>query len=483
MKTILIGADGGTKWVVDNLKLKGFEELKEEGFFGEIDSLLPFQSEPSWPSIYTGNTPKKHGIIEFFYLKKDYEKDYKYFEPTQTKPFWDEIEGKKIIVNPPLIVKPYKINGLIITGWPYPPKTYPNQIQELTKKFGFVGEEIEGENMLRKGDRKGYDVLLKRMKSMKELSIYLLKNYEFELGFFVFSEMDRAQHFSLGEKDWKKYTYPFYKVVDDFLRFCLNTEAENVFVVSDHGFQKMKRKFLVNTFLVKMGFAKLKEPSEFSKIKYQVREKIMRSKLRKTYDRMPQFLRSFARKIFMLSFSSGTVANVARIHSFDFDMKKTKVFASISNSPVSMLFINDSRFSKGIVKEEEKEKLKLNVKKALLSIKEGNKKVVEQIVDGKEYYKELWEKGIILPDLLVVAKKGYFFSIYDYNERKLFDKPEYAKGGDHYKKAIFGGFSKDNELNKKLKSIVSKNPSIIDVAPTILAIYKKRIECEGKNLL
>jgi predicted AlkP superfamily phosphohydrolase/phosphomutase len=164
-------------------------------------------------------------------------------------------------------------------------------------------------------------------------------------------------------------------------------------------------------------------------------------------------------------------------------MKKTKVFASVSNSPVAMLFINDSRFSKGIVKEEDKEKIKENVKKALLNVKEKNKKVVERIVDGKEYYKELWKRGIILPDLLVVAKEGYFFSIYDYNEQKLFDKPEYAKGGDHYKKAIFGGFSKDGELNKKLKSIVSKNPNIIDVAPTILAIYKKRINCEGKSLL
>jgi len=483
LKTILIGADGGTKWVIDNLNLKGFEELKEEGFFTEIDSLLPFQSEPSWPSIYTGNSPRKHGIIEFFYLKKDYEKDYKYFEVNETKPFWDEISGKKIIVNPPLIVKPYKINGIIITGWPYPPKSYPKDIQNLTKKFGFVGEEIEGENLLRKGNREGYKLLLKRMKSMKELSIHLLKNYEFDFGFFVFSEMDRAQHFSLGEEDWKKYTYPFYKVVDDFLRFCLNSEAENIFVVSDHGFQKMKRKFLINTFLVKQNFAKLKEPSKLSKVKYQIREKIMRSSLRKTYDRMPQLLRSFARKIFMLGFSSGTVANVARIHSFDFDMKKTKVFASVSNSPVAMLFINDSRFSKGIVKEEEKEKIKENVKKALLNVKEKNEKVVEKIVDGKEYYKELWKKGIILPDFLVVAKEGYFFSIYDYNEQKLFDKPEYAKGGDHYKKAIFGGFSKDGALNKRLKSIVSKNPSIIDVAPTILAIYKKRINCEGRNLL
>ena len=483
MKTILIGADGGTRWVIDNLNLKGFEELKEEGFFTEIDSLLPFQSEPSWPSIYTGNSPRKHGIIEFFYLKKDYEKDYKYFEVNETKPFWNEISGKKIIVNPPLIVKPYKINGIIITGWPYPPKSYPKDIQNLTKKFGFVGEEIEGENLLRKGNREGYKLLLKRMRSMKELSIHLLKNYEFDFGFFVFSEMDRAQHFSLGEEDWKKYTYPFYKVVDDFLRFCLNSEAENIFVVSDHGFQKMKRKFLINTFLVKQNFAKLKEPSKLSKVKYQIREKIMRSGLRKTYDRMPQLLRSFARKIFMLGFSSGTVANVARIHSFDFDMKKTKVFASVSNSPVAMLFINDSRFSKGIVKEEEKEKIKENVKKALLNVKEKNEKVVEKIVDGKEYYKELWKKGIILPDLLVVAKEGYFFSIYDYNEQKLFDKPEYAKGGDHYKKAIFGGFSKDGKLNKKLKSLVSKNPSIIDVAPTILAIYKKRINCEGKSLL
>jgi predicted AlkP superfamily phosphohydrolase/phosphomutase len=185
----------------------------------------------------------------------------------------------------------------------------------------------------------------------------------------------------------------------------------------------------------------------------------------------------------MLGFSSGTVANVARIHSFDFDMKKTKVFASVSNSPVAMLFINDSRFSKGIVKEEEKEKIKEKVKKSLLDVKENNKKIVEKIIDGKEYYKELWEKGIILPDLLVVARKGYFFSIYDYNEQKLFDKPEYAKGGDHYKKAIFGGFSKNENLNKKLKEIAKKDASIIDVAPTILSLYKKRINCEGKSLV
>jgi predicted AlkP superfamily phosphohydrolase/phosphomutase len=476
LKTILIGVDGGTNWIIDRLKLKGFEELKESGFFGGLNSLLPFQSEPSWPSIYTGNTPRKHGIIEFFYLKEDYEKDYKYFEPNVTKPFWDEIDGKKIVVNAPLIVKPYKINGILVTGWPYSPKSYPKEIERLTKKFGFVGEEIEGENLLRKGDRKGYSVLLKRMKAMKNLSTYLLKNYDFEFSFFVFSELDRAQHFSLGEKNWKKYTYPFYKVVDDFLRFCLNTEVENVFVVSDHGFQRIKGKFLINTYLVKKGFAKLKEPSKLSKIKYSIREKIMRSKLRKTYDTMPQLLRTIARKIFMLGFSSGTVANVARIHSFDFDMKKTKVFASISNSPVAMLFINDSRFSKGIIDKKEREKIKEEVKKELLK-----EKVVKEIVDGKEYYKGI--KGIILPDLLLVAKEGYFFSIYDYNAKKVYDKPEYAKGGDHYKKGIFGGFSKNTKLNKALRKIQLEKASIIDVAPTLLRIYNKKLKCEGKSLI
>lgn len=504
-KLYVIGVDSAPLWIVKGFAkryhLKGFETLLKEGNLLDMQSTLPPLTPVAWPTIYTGLEPREHGMMDFFAIDKEYTKQLLYFDSDKHTPFWDALaaKGKKcLVITPAESLKLSKSKNVdLITGWPLAPRFSSKQIDSAAKKFGFNGEpDIE------KGLREGTITVseaskryVKSMQSRAELSKHLITKNKYDMAFVCFTETDRIQHFSLNNKNWEEYVMPLYKSVSDFIEWVIlraKKEGAAVIVVSDHGAQPIKKKFLLNAWLVNSGYAELKpaiiksiqdsynksgESEAQANLKYSLREKLIKSKARgMLYDKLPASAKRLVGKAIGTALSSGSGATYTHIHDFDFEMKGTVAFTSVSNDPVGMIWINDRRFSKPNVKDSEKRKIKAEIAGRLREIKtEDGKPLVTKIYDGDEYYKNT--KLFIAPDLLVALREGYVADVKNYSLNTLFMEPELAKSGDHMMNGIFGSIGQFD--SKKIK----RGVSVLNVEPTILKYFGIKCEHSDRSLI
>lgn len=461
----LIGIDSAPLWILRKIykrhDMKGFERFFKDGIIENLESTLPPITPVAWPSLYTGLEPHEHGIMNFFSMNKDYTRKLEYYDAGKSPPFWDNLSDvgiRSLLITPATVVNLSKRKNIdLITGFPLPPKFSSNGLEEAAKRFNFSGEP-EVEQQLRKG-KKGLKeisgIYEESIRRRSELSKHLIQKNEYGLIFVCFTETDRIQHYSLSRHDWEEYVVPLYKSISNFIEWIFKYENKRggeyaIMMVSDHGAQQINNKFLLNSWLINKGYARLEESNYGGKHENQ--------------DAEPEALRFICASAEDISIDSRKRA---------LDMKNTYAFAHLTNNPVGNIWINDSRFSNSLISEAEKEGKKREIIKALNGIrsKEG-KKLIKRVYDGKEYYKgtELF----IAPDIIVEVKEGYTIDVSSYSDGDLFVEPESARSGDHTRYGIFGFYSKEYTVD-------AKNLSVTDIASMVLKFYG--LDTGGKTRL
>jgi predicted AlkP superfamily phosphohydrolase/phosphomutase len=477
----MVGMDSVPLWVLEELKdekgIDAFRKLLSNSCINNMESTLPPMTGPAWPSIYTGLEPKDHGVPDFFVMKKSYTPDIVYYDSSAVPPFWKELAHKGIrclVITPATdITLPDYGNIDMITGFPLKARTNSKELEELMNKHSFDGEpNIEKEIKAGKMDVKEASmVFAKSVSSRSDIAISMMNNKRYGFSYVCFTETDRLQHFVMNKKNWKEYLLPVYSEISKYIEHVMrliDKDGGRLVIVSDHGAQPIRKKFLLNNWLMQNDYLFLKEKVKKDFMKgsekkmpagYAMRERIMKSGLRSTYDRMPYHMKRAAYKVFSTVFTGAAAAEYTRMHLFDFDMKKTKVFAAISNDPVASIWINDSRFATPVVKSG-KEKLIVKLKEDLSRVKTSDgKKMFVNIFDGKDYYNST--KKFISPDLLIEAQKGHTIDIFNFSKESMFMDPEDAKSGDHIREGIFGTYPKVDgpEVSSvtEVKSFIMKN--------------------------
>lgn len=459
--------------------MKGFRKLLDNKSIVDLKSTLPPMTGSSWPSIYTGLTPEEHGIPDFFVMKKDYTPDLVFYDSEKVPPFWKTLSQsglRCLVITPATDIKlPTYANTDMITGFPLKAKANSAYLNSLMKKHDFYGEpDIEkhmksGKMTEKEGLRHFVASISKRVKIAKEA----MEKQDYAFVYVCFTETDRLQHFIMNKKDRNSYLLPIYSEMDKLLVYILKKiekEGGAVALVSDHGAQPVEEKFLINSWLMHNGYAKIRDSviSEMaqktgkSPLQYNLREKLLKTRLRKIYDVSPHFIKKAIAKSAGTLLSSGKPGEYTRLHLFDFDMKNTRVFAGISNLNVATLWINDKRFANGIVKEGEKPRIKKELSRKLMEVRnKKGQKVIANTYDGQEYYGKT--DKFIPADLFVDAKEGYSIDIFNFSQTRLFMEPEPPKRGDHTHLGIFGLYPQS--------SLIPKNPSVLDVKSVILKYY------------
>ncbi len=497
-KLYLIGIDAAPLWMIKHFikkyKMKGFEMFENQGILTKFLSTLPPMTGTACPSIYTGLEPREHGSLDFFYMDKDYTKQLIFFDAEKTIPFWDILadQGKKcLVITPAMVIKTSKKKNVdMISGFPLPPKFSSISIEKAAKKFNFIGEpdiekEIKSKVLTLKQASNKY---VKSIKARADLSKYLIKNNNYQLSFIYFAETDRIQHFALNKNNWDEIIAPVYKQISNFIEWLVdfsknNNENADIILISDHGAQPIYNKFLLNSWLINNQYAILKKDvikniesdnkNKIQSIKYGIREKILKSNARKLYDALPKTCKKISSKIIGKILSGSSGGEFTRIHDFDFNMKNTKAFASVSNFPVSVIWINDKRFKTPTIKTEiEKQKLKKEIINNLNKLKTKNgKKLIIDIVDGDKYYKKT--KLFIAPDIIISAIDNYTIDIFNYSKNNIFMKPEMAKCGDHTLYGIFGLIKNTNTKNKIIDKIDINKIGVCDIFNIVIDYFKK----------
>lgn len=285
-KVLVIGLDCATpqlffdRWRDD---LPHFKTILEQSVYGELESTIPPITVPAWTSMMSSKSP---GVLGFygFRNRKNYSYDEMYFATSQAVKddrVWDILSraGKKcVLVGVPQTYPPKPLNGYMISGFLAPDTdsqyTYPPELKREIEDA--VGEFILDVKKFRTEDK---DYLIKQIYEMSENRFrvvnHLMENREWDFFMFVDMGLDRIHHglWKYFDQEHKKFEpnspyrdvlKEYYQYIDEKLgQLMAKVDQQTViFIVSDHGAQRMDGGICINEWLMREGYLRLKSMPE-----------------------------------------------------------------------------------------------------------------------------------------------------------------------------------------------------------------------------
>ena len=238
-----------------------------------MDSVLPPISSVAWASFSTGVNPGGHGIFGFvdrdprtMAFKLPSARDL--LVPT----LWTRLNaaGKRaIVMNVPLTYPPQEIDGIMISGFLCTDLSRGVRPAKLLPRLRSLDYRIDPDPNIGMTDRARYLEEIFATLAARRRAVFALMNEEWD--FFMVHVMmtDRINHFfwADGEEpaaEFHSEFWEFYSQVDRFAgevadRLPGDTE---LFLLSDHGFCRLREEVDLNAYLAEGGFLRFKKSGE-----------------------------------------------------------------------------------------------------------------------------------------------------------------------------------------------------------------------------
>ncbi len=262
-------------------ELPCLKSLQEEGWSARLESVIPPITVPAWSCMMSGKDPGELGIYGFR-NRKDHSYDgLSIANSTAVREdrVWDILgrAGKQVILLAvPGTYPPRPVNGSLVSCFLTPSAqsefTYPASLKaELTQKFGPYRLDVE--NFRSEEKERILEQIYRMTEQHFAMARHLLSTRPWD--FFMMVEMgtDRLHHafWKFCDPSHRKYEKGnrFENAMLDYYRFVDRQVAElwpllgeetSVFVVSDHGAQKMEGGICVNEWLQQEGYLSLAQP-------------------------------------------------------------------------------------------------------------------------------------------------------------------------------------------------------------------------------
>ncbi|MFC1803160.1 alkaline phosphatase family protein [Thermoproteota archaeon] len=457
------------KGVMPNLS-----NIYENGFYSPLISTIPPQSPIAIPSLFSGQTPGKHGSFGWSYVHDNKMKLINYRD-IQTPMIWDILsknEKKCVVYNIPCTYPPNKVNGVIVAGPPTPTNDLITEPKQLSKLLELdIGKDV-GDTDMADGDfygsdrRQFVDKVLDIIKLQKKIIFYLMDEFKWDFFTAGITVIDRVQHvlygFSTEESPYydegiESELFSVYNLIDDLIYSIVEKirDEAHFFIVSDHGFNYVERNIGLQNIL-----------NSFQSKKSSISNIITIEKIKKLAQTLG------------INYSRGVVKKIAtKIQPF------IKREIDIQNSTCYTLdggrvFVNKEKIT-------DYENYLKKLREYLLSYKNNEG---EAVFDDVYYGSELYIKNKIMPtpDIIVVPKTGYDIKTWnkDIIEKIKITKNTTTQTGCHKDRSSRRGIF--IYRNKDGLNLSSSQIDIYDVCPTIMHIYKLHKnpeEYSGKNII
>jgi len=457
---IVLGIDGATwniikPWIAQG-ELPTLKHLIENGVSGNLKSSIPPVTFPAWKCYSTGKNPENFGV--YYWVSVDFKnKRIKVNDSTsfRSKELWDYLgeKGLKVgIIDMPTTYPPKRVNGFMISG--HPPSenceyTYPKNLQRQLKEKYKYNSTLE--YLLREEDKeKAVSQIYNLIESRFEIAEDSLKNGRIDFLHLTIYHTDVLQHFFWKDIEVRR----VWQLIDRRLERLIRLLDDNgtIFIMSDHGFTKIKARFNISTWLQYKGFLMTKDSNVWDLLwKMGLNRETLysiatRLRVLPLLKRIPgSVLRKIGRSI-PTKFGTSELEGIeSRI-----DWEKCKV---VSIGP--LIYVNAKENSEYneirnvLVQELER-----------LRYPRRGEKIIKKIYRKEEIYKGRFTE--IAPDLVVVPYTGYKISE-DLGRKELFTTKKSKWIADHAQEGIF--IVKGPEI---AKGKVIDDARIIDLAPTIL---------------
>src|SRR5580704_10513068 len=261
-------------------RLPNIRSLIEQGSYGRLRSCDPPITVPAWAVMTSSKKPGTLGIYGFRNRADHSYENHVIANSTAIKVdrVWDILsrhDKRVILLGIPQTFPPKPVNGILVGDFLTPDTksdyTYPSEFKdEITR---IVGDYILDVREFR-SDKK--DVILKEIFEMTrkrfQLARHLLTEKEWDYFMMVEIGVDRIHHafWACMDKTHRNYQagncyenaiLDYYRMVDAEIGGLLKYAGQNttVFVVSDHGAQKMEGSICINEWLIREGYLTLHE--------------------------------------------------------------------------------------------------------------------------------------------------------------------------------------------------------------------------------
>lgn len=274
-KVVIIGIDGLDPQLIKTWRaeLPHFQKMLEQGEDIETVSTFPPDSICAWASIFTGENPAEHGLIESidYLASKSSIQSKDRSAAFRGKTFWDiaSSHGKKVcVINPFLAYPAWEVNGIMVSGPVFEggeASAFPASVlQEIP--FPPLGGMADFPKEKELGDFITRTLEVTRQQAEAGLKVY--RQQKADLFFLTFLTLDRIKHFLWRYTDDKDpYFVPnsphkdaiklFYKLFDTIIGDFMQEmgDATVMLVFGDHGHRRRcSRSLNLNEWLRKKGY-------------------------------------------------------------------------------------------------------------------------------------------------------------------------------------------------------------------------------------
>ncbi len=268
---IVLGLDGATFSLIrpwaEAGDLPTFSRLLDESVSGPLESTVPEITVPAWPAFATGQRPERFDMYGFTHFNRETrELDLSHDEFVPGK-MWDVVDdqgGRSVVFNIPGSYPWQAIDGTIIAAAPEYKESYSYPEDRWDELVDLVdGYKLRNDE--RPGSRAYVDLSLDLVDKRFEGFEHFVENEDPDLAVGLVRATDRVAHHywgpdSVPPASTENPIFEVYKRVDERLREFLDAHAdEDLVVMSDHGFEKVRAKFSANRVLRDADLAVLTE--------------------------------------------------------------------------------------------------------------------------------------------------------------------------------------------------------------------------------
>jgi predicted AlkP superfamily phosphohydrolase/phosphomutase len=454
---------------------------------------MPAMTPVAWASIITGKNPGKHGVFDMLWRCPDtYE-----FSPTNARvrmgtPFWARLneQGVRVgLVNVPFTYPPNPLDGFALCGFGAPGRVsdvaYPQDLLGwIEDRFGRYQPVLDRDFYVEASRSE----ILEAERDLQEFYVRvapeLADRYHVDVLVINLMLLDHANHYMPDMAQVEDAICETDVHLGDLIR---SFAPDNVMLISDHGFRRVKGGFLLHAWLRDHGYcAQVKNmPSERSAalnwilLRYLqshwglsgLHERLLRAIGRRLIPHLPVPLAS---RLWRTIEAVVPRAREHAIFSSRTDYAKTRVFPGSVTSG-ALYFNVQGRDPEGIVPPETGPELRAELKAGL-----------EQIVDpatGEPFFSEFYDPEELYSGPALAQAPDLILDSYDAEHEVIMtDYHHCPMGGlsdgyfiDSEDRGVFGQHSRDGIFvfnGAALRERTDPGEAhLMDVAPTLLRLY------------
>lgn len=448
MELLVIGLDGLSTNMLDRFDIEPeyISSVLQNGVSGDLMSVDTPTTLPAWTSFATGKDPGSHGLTNMIQQSPDYETS-----PLQTNTkdaaAYDFIEDAMFVNLPASVGRvPAAENTHLVSAMLAEDEAdaVPEDLQDLETFDDYI---LDHDKALKTNPDKYFDHVCHITRARRDFAAEAFEAYDPRFGFVLFSTPDWAGHLLSNFSDDEtrgRYYQQLLSVVDECAA-NLAEQAENVVLMSDHGFERKHTNIHVNDFLREAGHLRDQSTS--------LSTANLAAETAKTIGKRSSYLYEKIRQLYNYIIATDIGQDLQEAAEPNIDYPRSEAW----QLRYGCVYVNDSRFEQPTVEDSAALRQQLCDELAELTDNDGNQLFRDVLLPEDAYN----DPGDWVPDVIARPAPGSYPT--------LLESPTggYASETNNYNHRYRGIFAATGPLFDAKTSVESA--SIVDVLPTLMA--------------